>query len=67
MKNDCFYDEQESRDNAMACAQIELDKQALEADLYCIGMQSEVAYKRMPAICKAMGVNFPPRNIGVAA
>ncbi len=29
-------------------------------DLYCMGMESDVAYRLMPQLCAALGVAFPP-------
>lgn len=57
----CYYDERESQENAMACAQIEADKLALENALYSAAMTSDVLYSQMPAICKGLGLQYPPR------
>lgn len=62
MKTDC-YNKQESQAEAMSCAQIEADKAQLESDLYCIGMGNELAYARMPVICAALGIKFPPKQL----
>ena len=32
-----------------------------EADLHCIGMESDTAYRLMPQLCKLLGYQFPPR------
>ena len=38
------------------------------SDLFCMAMESATAYKNMEIICKALGVDYPPkadnRNIG---
>ena len=31
------------------------------ADLYCLGMESETAYRLMPQLCAALGVDYPPQ------
>ena len=30
-------------------------------DLYCMGMESETAYRLMPYLCAALGIAFPPQ------
>lgn len=32
-----------------------------EADLYCMGMESDTAYKHMEQLCWLLGYPFPPR------
>ncbi len=32
-----------------------------EADLYCIGMESDTAYRLMPQLCAMFGCHYPPR------
>ncbi len=32
-----------------------------EADLYCIGMESDTAYRLMPQLCEMFGCHYPPR------
>ena len=31
------------------------------SDLFCMAMESGIAYKNMEIICKALGVPYPPR------
>jgi len=31
------------------------------SDLFCMAMESNIAYKNMEIICKALGVPYPPR------
>ena len=31
------------------------------ADLYCMGMESEAAYRLMPQFCAALGIDYPPQ------
>lgn len=62
------YDAQESADNAMACAQIEYDKAQMEDALYCAVMAcADSGDTRLddylPVICRANGLNYPPRQI----
>lgn len=40
-----------------------MDKATLEDLLYCIGMESDAAYKNMEPLCKLCGVQFPPRTL----
>ena len=30
-------------------------------DLYCMGMESETAYRLMPQLCAALGIDYPPQ------
>lgn len=61
------YDQQESIDNAMACAQVEYDKLVMEDALYCAVMVCADAGDNrldeyLPIICKANGLQYPPRQ-----
>jgi len=33
-----------------------------ETDLYAMGMESPTAWQKMPELCEALGVKFPPEN-----
>lgn len=65
-----FYDQQESHDNAMACAQIEYDQLCFEAALHdavmtCTDAGDTRLDDYLPIICKANGLQYPPRQLGV--
>lgn len=65
-----FYDAQESHDNAMACAQIEADQREFEATLFdavmaCTDAGDTRLDDYLPIICRANGLQYPPRQLGV--
>jgi hypothetical protein len=38
-----------------------MTNEQLEDLLYCMGMESETAWKHMQALCEKLGVNYPPK------
>ncbi len=64
-----YYDAQESADNAMACAQVEYDKLCFEAALFdavmtCTDAGDTRLDDYLPMICRANGLQYPPRQLG---
>lgn len=67
-----FYDQQESADNAMACAQIAYDKLCFESALHdavmtCTDAGDTRLNEYLPLICRANGLQYPPRQFSQGA
>jgi len=63
-----YYDQQESANEAMACAQIEYDRLCFESALFdalmtCTDAGDTRLDDYLPLICRANGLQYPPRQL----